>query len=36
MVRIYDPERTDPTVKFFKGIYQFINESVNRLSNEEI
>lgn len=33
MVRIYDPERTDPTVKFMKGIQTFINESINGLTS---
>lgn len=36
MVRVYDPDRTDPTVRFFKGLYSFFNETLHSLSSKEI
>lgn len=36
MPRIFDPERTDPTVKFIKQIQIFKDEAFNRLSENEI
>ena len=36
MVRFYDPSRTDPSLKFIRGVQSFISQKQNQLSEDEI
>lgn len=36
MVRFYDPSRTDPSLLFIRGVQNYISESQNKLSEDEI
>lgn len=36
MVRFYDPSRTDPSLKFIRGVQSFFHDKKNQLTEEEI